>query len=564
MTRIVNNKLLHQSEATDTLKSIINWNTTFMTTDGPNVTTMKIGLEDFGIPYDTHYRSRIVLPAGSENYFLHYGLLENVTFLLIKVTYNGNYDFPAEDDFDPNYRYEKETYNINYYFEGNSGITYPIGKLLLLNGSFTTPLTKIYLNNPLDYDVVLDVLQANIDPPKSPVPSSAVTISNLYWNDIITDQITCSGNTGFTGSTMFIISEFIPVVPSGFTINEYYIPYDTIISFNKDMNYPIIFLYTTSYTIYLHFLTQFDCDQAYSRMMFAFAGYPTCRYLTSDNIYESNSALTSGSTSGTDTIPPIIYYNSSIHWIGSGITIPTNIILSLSGTTGLTISDLKTLFISGITDSWDGNIDLSSITFNLYENGYPSTLTGITHDGIYNIVISVIDNAGNNITNYITNIYVDDSPPVIVYEYGVLSPNITGDTTLFSGASSAITSGIIVTSGFSFNLTGFTPVFIGRMEIIENIVDYVYDLVDIDVNKYMLDVLIAGLDGTQEFMMVYSGVTSPGYFLVKLSVSDKNGNEVINYLIMNMNYTESCFSYGYWKDDRVWIDETYWKDHVIE
>ena len=81
MTRIVNNKLLYQSDSTDTLKSIRNWNTTFMTTDGPNSTTMKIGLEDFGIPYDTHYRSRVVLSAGFENYPLHYGLLENVTFL---------------------------------------------------------------------------------------------------------------------------------------------------------------------------------------------------------------------------------------------------------------------------------------------------------------------------------------------------------------------------------------------------------------------------------------------------------------------------------------------------
>jgi len=564
LTRIVNNKLLYQSDSTDTLKSIRNWNTTFMTTDGPNSTTMKIGLEDFGIPYDTHYRSRVVLSAGFENYPLHYGLLENVTFLLIKVTYNGNCDFPMEDDFDPNYRYEKETYNINYYYESNSGITYPIGRLLLLNGSFSTPLEKIYLNNPLDYDVVLDILHANINPPKSSISSSAITISNLYWNDIITDQVICSGNTGYTGSTMFIISEFIPVIPTGFTINEYYIPYDTILSFHKDANYPIIILYTTNYTIYLNFLTQFDCDQSYSRMMFAITEYPTCRYLTYSNIYESNSALTSGSTSGTDNISPVIYYNKSIHWNGSGTTIPTNIFISLSGTNVLTISDLEMLFISGITDNWDGNIALSSIIFDLYESGYPSTLTGITHDGIYNIIVSVTDNAGNNITNYIANICVDDTSPVIVYQYGVLSPSFTGDTTIFSGASSAITSGIIVTSGFSFNLTGFTPVYIGRMEIIENIVDNVYDLIDIDINKYMLNILIAGLDGAQESMIIYSGVTSPGYYLVKLSISDKNGNEVIDYLIMNMNYIESCFSYGYWKDERVWIDETYWKDHVSE
>jgi hypothetical protein len=117
MTRIVNNKILQP-----TIRTISNVNSIFMTSDGPNLSS-KIDLVDLGIPYDTHYRSRLVLPAGETDHFLHYGLLENVTFLLIKVTYNGNYDYPNEDDFDPLYYYEPTTYNINYYFEGNSGIT---------------------------------------------------------------------------------------------------------------------------------------------------------------------------------------------------------------------------------------------------------------------------------------------------------------------------------------------------------------------------------------------------------------------------------------------------------
>lgn len=187
MTRIVTNTLLHPTK-----RIIENWNRDFRTSDGPNTSSF-INLDDIAIPYDSHYTSRIVLPANATDYYLNYGVLDSATFLLIKVTYNGNYDYPNEDSFDPLYYYEPQNYNINYYFEGNSGKTYPIGKILLLNGSLTNKIEKIYLNNPLDYDVVLDVFHANIDEsvqPPTPI-NSAITITNLYYSDITTDQTVC-------------------------------------------------------------------------------------------------------------------------------------------------------------------------------------------------------------------------------------------------------------------------------------------------------------------------------------------------------------------------------------
>jgi hypothetical protein len=283
MTRIVTNSLLNSTK-----RYISNRKNTFITSDGPNDTGMKIGLEDFGIPYDTHYRSRIVLPANTQDYFLNYGILENVTFLLIKVTYNGNYDNGNEDDFDPYHYYDPSTsYNITYYYEGNSGVTYPIGRLLLLNGSLTNKLTKIYLNNPLDYDVVLDVLQANISEPIPAPASSAVTITNLYYNDIITDQVVCSGTS--TGSTSFIIN-YLESIYTGYTNTQLIILYSDILSFTKDANINVIYLYTKNNTYTLKFLTDIDCNQAYDRMFFVFASYlyDTCRYLTEDNAYDNS------------------------------------------------------------------------------------------------------------------------------------------------------------------------------------------------------------------------------------------------------------------------------------
>ena len=398
MTRIVNNKLLHQTNDISNLRRITNTKSEFMTSDGPNLSA-KIDLIDLGIPYDSHYRSRIVLPAESEDYFLHYGLLQNVTFLLIKVTYNGNYDFPNEDSFDPLYRYEPDTYNINYYFEGNSGKTYPIGRLLLLNGSFTTPLTKIYLNNPLDIDVVLDVLHANIDPPKLSPATSAITFPALYYSNVITNSVSC-GST--TGSTEFIITDN----------NTYYleVPYNTILSIEKAINDTII-IYTTTRVITLKFLTEFDFNQAYSRMMFAYDADIDidCRYLTSDNVYLNGIAINciSGFT-GIDIVPPVIYYKvppSGVTWIGSGTTVPTSVRLHLihNSITGWTVDQLKDLFISGVTDCWDGIIPISGVSLKVYEKGSIIELpNGIIVEGVYDVVISCSDNANNTTTNYIS------------------------------------------------------------------------------------------------------------------------------------------------------------------
>jgi len=516
LTRIVTNSLLQPTNRT-----ISNVNSVFMTNDGPNLST-KIDLIDLGIPYDTHYISRLVLPANAENFLLNYGTLTNTTFLLLKVTYNGDYDNPKEDDMDPYYRQEPETFNITYYFEGNTGATFPIGRLLLLSGSFLNKLPKIYLNNPLDYGVSVHVLHANIEPYKVVPTTTGITITNLYYSDITTNQVQCLVNSGLTGSTAFIVS--------GYT-GEIIIPYSAITYIQRDLPLLSIYVFTTTMgTITLKFLTEFDCNQAYSRMMFAMVE-DTCRYLTEDNVY---GGICSGST---DTTSPVIYYNNSIYWSGSGTTIPYDVVLP-SGTTW-TIDQLKYLFISGITDCWDGNIPISAVTLELFNNCYNTT--GITGDGIYNIIITIIDNAGNITSNNIINIVVDSLPPVIEYQYGVLNSGLTGDTITYSGASSGITSNIIISNGFILTgttisiitfsgVTGITTGFtnLDRMDILTNIVEGVYDIVDLSLNKYMLNVLIV------DESLTYTEVSVAKDYCVKLSIIDIGGNEAVDYLIMRV------------------------------
>jgi hypothetical protein len=158
------------------------------------------------------------------------------------------------------------------------------------------------------------------------------------------------------------------------------------------------------------------------------------------------------------------------------------------------------------------------------------------------------------------DIYVDDTPPVIVYKYGVLQYGLTGDTTFFSGASSAITSGIFINDGFIFNLSGFSSGQIDRMDIIDNLIDFIYDNVDTSINKYMLNVIIAS---SKSGGTLITTITQSDTYLLKFSIADANGNERIEYHMLMVGESQeimSCFNTGIWRDDKVWIDTTFWKD----
>jgi len=281
-------KITSNSLSSKIKREIKNWDRDFRTSDGPQTSTL-LSLSDIEISYESCYNARLILPAYTENFLLDYGTSGESTFLLIKVIYNGNYSSTNESSYDPYYYFDESTYNINYYYDSDSGTTFPIGRLLLLNGSLTNKIGKIYLNNPSDYDVALDVMQANIDYPPAIPPSSAITISNLYFNDIITNQVNCESISGITtGSTEFIISEYKPS-GTGYTIFKYYIPYNTITSLSLDTTLNYIYLGTTSTYYTIKFLTNFDSQQSYNRIIFSYSSYTSdvCRYLTSDVAYDN-------------------------------------------------------------------------------------------------------------------------------------------------------------------------------------------------------------------------------------------------------------------------------------
>ena len=194
MSKIVPNDLINPTE-----KTIKNWNCSFIAVEGPNILD-KLSLEDLAIPYESQYRSRIVLKAGDTDQPLIYGFLgKSTTFLMVKVTYDSTND--------PYYQYEQEKYNITYYFE-NDLILRPLNRLMIMTGSADNKIPQIYLNNPLDYDVVLDVIHATTDSEYTNnnvsneyQPNYVVKNISYEYTGITSDQyIRCSGTTDL-GST---------------------------------------------------------------------------------------------------------------------------------------------------------------------------------------------------------------------------------------------------------------------------------------------------------------------------------------------------------------------------
>ncbi len=383
--KIVPNSLLKPTE-----KCIKVWNCSYIAVEGPNVTG-NLSLEDIAIPYTSQYRSRLVLNANSIDQPLLYGFLgQEVTFLMIKVTY--------DEEHDQYYRYEKEKYNITYYYE-NENTLRPIGRLLTLTGSDTMKIPQIYLNNPYENDVFLDVLMATLEQDDISVSEiQTTTFTNLYYSNVISNESFVYG-VPYTGSSQLVVlnDESNPIL---------YIPYSNISLTELDITNKKIIITTTlsDQDIVLKFLTDFDTYQTYSRISWVREtdgiSEGAYRFLTTDYIYYKNIEM-----AGVDTVVPDIYYYST-----SGTTIPSDLTLPLvhlSGVTtvtGWTEFELRLEIISGVTDNWDGNIDDVSIQIN--KLGSVSTIEEITTVGTYRIIFRVSDIANNIRTDTINNIYV--------------------------------------------------------------------------------------------------------------------------------------------------------------
>jgi hypothetical protein len=98
--------------------------------------------------------------------------------------------------------------------------------------------------------------------------------------------------TNFIGSTAFIINEYSPAI-TGYTITSYIIPYNTVNEFKKDISLNTIYLDTTLHYYTIIFLTEFDCNQTFARMSFAYDSYlnNNCKYLTENAVIKNGEII---------------------------------------------------------------------------------------------------------------------------------------------------------------------------------------------------------------------------------------------------------------------------------
>ena len=146
--------------------------------EGPNIIG-KLDLSGVEIPYESQYTTRIILNPGAQNQPLLYGFLgNNITYLLLKVTY---------DETDPRCLIEEEQY-LEYYFADNPTEIRYLNKLMLLTGNSQNRIPQIFLNNPTDLRVDIQVMAANLgqsDINLEDIADNTVRLTNLYHNNII-------------------------------------------------------------------------------------------------------------------------------------------------------------------------------------------------------------------------------------------------------------------------------------------------------------------------------------------------------------------------------------------
>lgn len=355
---------------TPTEKLIKPYECSFIVIEGPNMKG-KLTLEGLEIKYDSFYVSQLVLNPGAKDQPLLYGFLgDNVTFLLVRAKY-----LPV----DPQWAVETEQF-IQYYYKDDPGQLRTMSQLLLLTGNSTNRIPQIYFNNTsTKYKVYIEVLMANL--PQSDLTNTIQyaqnsSFSGLYWNSIVSDVINYSYPTS-TGSTELKILDL-----TGNTLAI--VPYNNIRTITKINSTTLLIGLDTEEKIKLEFLSEFNCDQANSRINWVLKS-TRYRILTI-----SDPAL--------DTVAPTYVLND---WLTTGFTTGitsgvTDVYLyTLPSGNTLTTTNLIDYFLSGITDNRDGEISIYDTQVSIYVLGDIVPSSSITETGTYSIFFEVKDLASN-------------------------------------------------------------------------------------------------------------------------------------------------------------------------
>jgi len=431
-----------------------------ISTEGPSING-KLNLSGIEIPYESQFTSRMILNPGSVNQPIMYGFLgNNITFLALKITY---------DETNPRCVIEEEQF-IEYWFEDDSTTIRQANKLLILTGNSTNRVPQVYLNNPGEVKVYVDVLAANMsqgDLDLDDIRNDVVEFKDLYYNNIISDTY-WNTTLNTSGSTQFQFLDLHDNV-------VLYLDYEEVSTIEKNENKFQLIINTKSLTIIrLFFNSLFEMNQANSRINWVINNAHE-RYLTKD--YPT-----------IDLEPPLIIINPDI----SPVVEPNIYNYPYSEET-ISSYDVIDYFIDTIYDNRDGEIQKESALIKIRKYGEIETLIEITEMGIYDVIITVKDIA-SNYTNINFVMLVDNVSPEITFKTGI---------------------GDIFTMNIPIDLR--VPAYgITKDDILRKTVDSVYDNVDKNI---AVSAITLTLDGGE-----YLPIFEPGQHIIEYIISDRAGN----------------------------------------
>jgi hypothetical protein len=326
----------------------------------------KINLEGLEFKWENYNLAQMILNPQSSDQPLLYGFLgTNLTFLMVRAKY-----VPT----DPMWAVETEQF-IQYYFSGDT--IYSMGQLLVLTGNSTNKIPQIYFNNPSATNkVYLEILMANLgqDPLVNPNQFKQNSyFSSLYYNSILSDVVNYTIPTS-VGSTELKIVD----IEANTLL---YIPYVNMRTIEKVDPLTLLIGLDTEEKIKLQFLSEFNTDQANSRI----------NWVLKD---KQNRTLTIN-VPDIDTTAPVISWNNILTGTTTGITSGVTTLYMLPSGVTYNATSLKEFFISGITDNRDGNISIYDSNVEMYVLNDIVPITGITDVGTYYIKFSVRDLANN-------------------------------------------------------------------------------------------------------------------------------------------------------------------------
>lgn len=434
-----------------------------VSTEGPNING-KLNLAGIEIPYESQFTSRMILNPGALNQPIVYGFLgNNITFLALKITY---------DETNPKCVIEEEQF-IEYWYENDSTTIRQAHKLMVLTGNSTNRIPQIYLNNPGDVKVYVDVLAANMeqgDIDLDDIRNDVVEFKNLYYNSIITDSY-WNTSLNVSGSTQFNFLDLHDNI-------VLYLDFEEITSIEKNEDKNQLIINTKSLTIIrLFFNSVFEMNQANSRINWVINNSNN-RYLTKD-------------FPSIDVYPPLILMNPEL----TPIIEPNMYNYPYSGET-ISQYDILNYFIDTIYDDRDGNIQKESSIIKIRKIGEIETITDIIEMGVYDVIVTSRDIA-NNYSNINFVIIIDNEPPIINFKNDINE---------------------IFNMNIPFDLR--VPVYgITKDDILRKTIDSIVDNVDKNIAISATTLLL----NDDEFSPIFE----PGQYNIDFIISDRSGNQTI-------------------------------------